>query len=168
MIFKATLLVTFIFQNSWCSNEYLQCFYVKYSCYYTITHYGLFILSFSFTYIYSHIHIVRLFLSIRRGHSPFLHCLLLRGKKPPWGAEPRFQLRPAIHQASELPTELRCTLRATLHAKLRCTLTMIYTGITSIWFSSMSFSNVLVAAVSLWFSFSSYHAICTKHVVAFH
>ncbi len=31
------------------------------------------------------------------------------------GAEPAFELRPAIQQASALPAEPRCTLRATLH-----------------------------------------------------
>ncbi len=40
----------------------------------------LFILSFSVSCIYSHLHTVHLSISIRRGLSPFFHCLLLRGK----------------------------------------------------------------------------------------
>ncbi len=28
---------------------------------------------------------------------------------PPWGAEPGFELKPALQQASALPTEPRCT-----------------------------------------------------------
>jgi len=40
----------------------------------------------------------------------FLIALVLSGEKPPWGAEPRFELGPAVQQASALPTELRCTL----------------------------------------------------------
>ncbi len=53
---------------------------------------------------------------------PFLHCLLLVGKKPP--GVPRFELGHAIQQPSALPTELRCTLtghRCTL-TELRCIL----------------------------------------------
>jgi hypothetical protein len=40
---------------------------------------------------------------------------------PPWGVDPRFELGPALQQASALPTEPRCilkpccTLRARLH-----------------------------------------------------
>jgi hypothetical protein len=30
--------------------------------------------------------------------------------EPPWGAEPRFKLGPALQQASALPTEPHCTL----------------------------------------------------------
>jgi hypothetical protein len=30
---------------------------------------------------------------------------------PPWGAEPRFELRPALQQASALPTELHFTTK---------------------------------------------------------
>jgi hypothetical protein len=30
--------------------------------------------------------------------------------EPPWGAEPRFELGPALQQASALPTKPRCTL----------------------------------------------------------
>jgi hypothetical protein len=29
--------------------------------------------------------------------------------EPPWGAEPRFELGPALQQANALPTEPRCT-----------------------------------------------------------
>ncbi len=39
-------------------------------------------------------------ISIRRGLSPFLHCLFSEWKT--WGAEPRFELGPAIQQASAL------------------------------------------------------------------
>jgi hypothetical protein len=38
--------------------------------------------------------------------------------EPPCGAEPRFELGPALQQAGALPTELRCTL-----TELRCTIT---------------------------------------------
>ncbi len=38
--------------------------------------------------------------------------------EPPWGAEPRFELGPALQQASALPTEPHCTL-----TELHCTLT---------------------------------------------
>jgi hypothetical protein len=38
----------------------------------------------------------------------FLHCLSLRVKKPPWGAEPRFELGPAVQQASAIPTGPCC------------------------------------------------------------
>jgi hypothetical protein len=31
-------------------------------------------------------------------------------EKPPWGAEPGFELGPAVQQASAPPTELCCTL----------------------------------------------------------
>ncbi len=63
----------------------------------------------------------------------FLHFLLcffsLRGK-PPWGAKPRFELGPALQQATRHPIEPRCTLLshaapywATLHPiEPRCTL----------------------------------------------
>jgi hypothetical protein len=34
-----------------------------------------------------------------------LIALVLSGEKPPWGAEPRFELGPAVQQASALPTE---------------------------------------------------------------
>ena len=45
------------------------------------------------------------------------HCLLAQVEKPPRGAEPRFELGPAIQQADALPSELRRTL-----GELRCTL----------------------------------------------
>ncbi len=71
----------------------------------------------------------------------FLIALVLSGGKPPWDADPRFELGHAIQQASALPTELRCTMTElrgtllsyctlyptelyTLHPiELRCTLT---------------------------------------------
>ncbi len=68
----------------------------------------LFILSFSS--IHNHIHTVYSFTSIRRGLSPFLHSCFAQREKPPWGAEPGFELGPAIQQASALPTEPRGTL----------------------------------------------------------
>jgi hypothetical protein len=43
----------------------------------------LFSSSFSVSYIYNHIHTVNSSTFIRRGFSPFLHCLLLRGKNLP-------------------------------------------------------------------------------------
>ncbi len=36
---------------------------------------------------------------------------MLSVEKPPWGAEPRFELVPALQQASALSTELRCNVR---------------------------------------------------------
>jgi len=50
-------------------------------------------------------------------HLQFPHCLRAQWEKPPWGAEPRFELGPAIQQASALPIELRCSL-----IELRCSL----------------------------------------------
>ncbi len=53
--------------------------------------------------------------------------LVAQREKPPWGADPRFVLGPAKHQASALPTELRCTLtelRFTL-TELHCTLNWV-------------------------------------------
>jgi hypothetical protein len=67
----------------------------------------LFILSFQFhTFIITfHYHIY---------HSPrplsISSLLLAQREKPPWGAEPRFEIELAIQQASALLTELRCTL----------------------------------------------------------
>jgi hypothetical protein len=54
-------------------------------------------------------------------HHSFIHKHLLRPisissqlsaqwAEPPWGAEPRFELGPALQQASALPTEPHCTL----------------------------------------------------------
>jgi hypothetical protein len=54
-------------------------------------------------------------------HSSFIHKHSLRPisifsqlsaqwAEPPWGAEPRFELGPALQKASALPTEPRCTL----------------------------------------------------------
>ncbi len=39
----------------------------------------------------------------------FFIALVLSEEKPPWGAEPRFELGPALQHASALPTELRFT-----------------------------------------------------------
>jgi hypothetical protein len=61
-------------------------------------------------YIHSYIH-----------HSTFIHKHSLRPismssqqpaqwAEPPWGAEPRFELGPALQQASALPSKPRCTL----------------------------------------------------------
>jgi hypothetical protein len=47
--------------------------------------------------------------SIRRGSILFPHCYLL-SRGPPWGAEPGFELGPAVQQADALLTELRRTL----------------------------------------------------------
>jgi hypothetical protein len=49
-------------------------------------------------------------ISIRRGLSPFPHCTCAQWGKPPWDAEQRFELGPALQQASALATEPRCTL----------------------------------------------------------
>ncbi len=46
----------------------------------------------------------------------FFNACCSEGKIAPWGAEPRFQLRSAIQQASALPTELRCTLSYAAHS----------------------------------------------------
>ncbi len=54
-------------------------------------------------------------------HSFIIHKLSLRPisissqlsaqwVEPPWGAEPRFELGPALQQASALPTEPHCTV----------------------------------------------------------
>ncbi len=40
----------------------------------------------------------------------FLIELVLSEEKPPWGAELRFELRPALQHASAPPTELHWTL----------------------------------------------------------
>jgi hypothetical protein len=69
----------------------------------------LFILSFS--YIQNHIHTVQSFISIRRGLSPFLHCLLLRGKLlpgvPSWDLNSGLPYsRPAHYQLSHICTQL--------------------------------------------------------------
>ncbi len=59
------------------------------------------------TFIITFIQYIHSFISIRRGTSPFLHCLLAQREKPPRGAEPRFELGPAIQLASALPTQPR-------------------------------------------------------------
>ncbi len=55
-----------------------------------------------FMYIYSYIHSYKHSL-ITLGEA-LLHIFIAAG-----GAEPRFELGPAIQQASSLPSELRCT-----------------------------------------------------------
>ncbi len=70
-------------------------------------------------------HTVQSSVFIRWGSSPFPHSCLAQWEKPPWGAEPRIELGPALQQAGALPTELRRTLtelRRTL-TELRRTLT---------------------------------------------
>ncbi len=65
--------------------------------------------------IHSHIHSkfhsynTLIHLHSTRPLSVFFIAFAQRGK-PPWGAEPGFELRPAVQQASALPTELCCTL----------------------------------------------------------
>jgi len=54
---------------------------------------------------------------MRRGPSKSPRRLWAQWEKPPWGAEPRFELGPAIQQADALPTDLRRAL-----TKLRRTL----------------------------------------------
>jgi hypothetical protein len=48
-------------------------------------------------------------------------------EKPPWGAEPEFELGPPVQQASALPTELCCTL-----TELSCTLTELCCTLTEL------------------------------------
>ncbi len=74
------------------------------------------------THMHSHIHTIWSSVFIRRGLSPFSSFLLRSGgKKPPRVAEPRFELEPALQQASALPTEPRCTLNwATMHPIFVC------------------------------------------------
>ncbi len=64
--------------------------------------------------------------AIRRASSPSPHRWSARWEKPPWGAEPRIELGPALQQGKALQTELRPTLselRRTL-TELRCTLNL--------------------------------------------
>jgi hypothetical protein len=63
-----------------------------------------------FPYIHNHIHTVHSFICIRQGFSPFSSMLVRSEEKAPWGAEPGFELGPAIQQASAQPDEPRCTL----------------------------------------------------------
>jgi hypothetical protein len=39
--------------------------------------------------------------------------------EPPWGAEPRFELGPALQQASALPTEPHCTLEKNVYMEIK-------------------------------------------------
>jgi hypothetical protein len=57
---------------------------------------------FFITCIPNHINTVQSSIFIRRGLSSFFSLLCSEGK-PPWGAEPRFKLEPAL-QASALPS----------------------------------------------------------------
>ncbi len=56
------------------------------------------------------------FINIRWGPS-ISSQLSAQWVEPPWGAEPRFELGPALQQASALPTEPHCT-----HTEPHCTL----------------------------------------------
>ncbi len=62
------------------------------------------------TYIHSrYIHTVHSSVVIRRGSSPSPHSCMVSSEKPPWSAEPRIELGPAIQQADALSAELRRT-----------------------------------------------------------
>ncbi len=58
----------------------------------------------------NHMPTVKSSFAIRLGSSPSPHRQLAQWAEPLWGAEPGFELGPALQQADELPTELRCTL----------------------------------------------------------
>jgi hypothetical protein len=89
----------------------------------------LFILSFS--YVHNHIAYI---------HShPFVEASLLFFKacfaqceEPPWGAEPGFELGPAIQQASALPTEPRCTRQQNISGTVVKSLLLLVSGEKSI------------------------------------
>jgi hypothetical protein len=68
-------------------------FYSPYSTFILSHSYSTFILSHSFY----HIHTVHLSAAIRRGSSPFPHRFSAQWEKPPWGAEPRIELGPALY-----------------------------------------------------------------------
>jgi hypothetical protein len=51
-----------------------------------------------------------IFVHIRRGPFPSPHRLCAQWEKPHWGAEPRFELGPALQLADALPAGLRRTL----------------------------------------------------------
>jgi hypothetical protein len=87
-------------------------------------HLPLFLLALSCSSLYIHNHIQIIFIQYIHP-SPFAEASLsifffaCRSEgKPPYGAEPRFELGPAEQQASALPTEPGCTL-----TEPRCTLT---------------------------------------------
>ncbi len=64
------------------------------------------LLFFSVTYIYNQIHTVPICIylySLRPLSFSSLH--VAQREKPPWAAEPRFELWPAIQQASKLPRD---------------------------------------------------------------
>jgi len=61
---------------------------------------------FIFIYTIDYLYIQTSFIhNMRWGPSPYLHSCRLSGAEPPWGAELRFELGPALQQASALPTE---------------------------------------------------------------
>jgi hypothetical protein len=64
----------------------------------------------TFIYSFNHIQTVHLSIAIRRGLSPFLHCLSAQWETLHCGAEPRIELGPALQQADALPTEPRRTI----------------------------------------------------------
>jgi hypothetical protein len=72
----------------------------------------IFILSFTVTYIHNYIRTIHSSISIRRGLSPFFVIAFAQREKPPWGAEPGFELGPSVQQTSALTTELCCTLKS--------------------------------------------------------
>jgi hypothetical protein len=74
-------------------------------------HSFIYFVFFSFN-IYSNIHSVHSSISIHRGLSPFLPCLLLRGKNLP-GLQSQDSNSGLPHSA--IPTDLRCTLILPLH-----------------------------------------------------
>ncbi len=70
---------------------------------------------------FHHIHTVLSSVVFRRGFSPSPNLWSVYWEEPPWGAEPRIELGPALQQADALPTEnvapseLRRTLWTTPH-----------------------------------------------------
>jgi hypothetical protein len=65
---------------------------------------------FFYTCIPNHIHTMIQYIHPSSfAKASLLIALVLSGEKPPWGAEPRYELGPALQQASALPIELRCT-----------------------------------------------------------
>jgi hypothetical protein len=60
-----------------------------------------------YLFLFSQIHTIQSSVFISRGLSPFSSLLLSSERKPPWGTKPRFELGPALQQASAQPTEPR-------------------------------------------------------------
>jgi len=54
-----------------------------------------------------------------RSVSRCLHCCFAQLDKLPWGAEPGFELKLALQQASALLNELRCTLKRYSYSKIK-------------------------------------------------